>query len=186
MTDDTAALQAAFNAVATQSHQADTLYIPAGTYLISSTLTLNHDINVSIVGEDPTTTTIKWGGANGGTMMQVNGTAYSKFDRVTFDGQNTAGVDVDQSWDGVSSNFDTSNEYADDAFINAGFGIRGGQLGYGFAEVSILRDKFINDTSAGVSLGNFNALDVWIRNSLFQDCVNGVTNAYGAGNFKIL
>jgi hypothetical protein len=184
VTDDTNALQAAFNAAASGAVNS-TLYLPAGTYLITHTLTMNYNIYVSIIGADPATTTIKWGGAAHGTMFQVDGTAYSRFDRITWNGNSSADVAVDQSWDGGSGNFDTSNEYVDDVFTHVGIGIRGGQLGQGFSEVTILRDKFISNTTAAVSLGNFNALDVWVRESLFQNCYDGVTNIFGAGNFKI-
>jgi hypothetical protein len=184
VSDDTGALQKAFDAAA-KADRNSTLYLPAGIYLITGTLTVNHYINVSIIGADPATTIIRWGGAAHGIMMQINGTAYSKFDRITWNGNKTADVAVDQSWDGLTAHFDTGNEYADDVFVDVAFGIRGGSLGHGFAETSILRDQFIRNTSAGVSLGNFNALDIWIRNSLFQDCATGVTNMYGAGNFKV-
>jgi len=182
--DDTRALQAAFDAAA-KGQANTTLYLPEGVYRITGTLVMNYQINVSIVGADPATTIIKWAGAAHGTMMRLNGTAYSKFDRLTFNGNRVADIAVDQSWDGAHPHFDTGNEYADDWFIDVGFGIRGGALGHGFAETSILRARFIRNTMAGVSLGNFNALDIWIRNSLFQDCAVGVTNTYGAGNFKV-
>jgi hypothetical protein len=184
VTDDTNALQDAFNAAGNGIGNS-TLYLPPGTYLITRTLSINNRLNISIIGDNPANTIIKWGGVVRGTMIQINGTAYSKFDRLTWNGNRTADVAIDQSWDGKRPSFDTGNEYADDIFVDVGFGIRGGALGHGFAETSILRDQFIRNTIAGVSLGNFNALDVWIRNSLFQDCAVGVTNMYGAGNFKI-
>lgn len=183
-TDDTKALQTAIDVLA-RGDRAIVLYLPAGTYLITGTLVLNNRINVSIIGEDPVNTILKWGGSPHGTMLQMNGTAYSKFDRITWDGNKIADNAVDQSWDGKKSNFDTSNEYADDVFVDVKIGIRGGALGHGFAETSILRDKFIRNTQAGVSLGNFNALDIWIRDCLFQDCSTGVTNSHGAGNFRL-
>ena len=182
--DDTKALQAAFDAAA-KADVNSTLYLPAGTYVITGTLTINYHLNVSIIGADPATTIIKWGGARHGTMVQIDGTAYSKFNRITFNGNSTADIAVDQSWDGGKPHFDTSNEYADDVFVDVGFGIHGGHLGHGFAETSILRDQFIRNTSAGISLGNFNALDVWVRSCLFQDCAIGVTNTLGAGNFRV-
>lgn len=184
ITDDTNALQAAFDAVAKGDH-GTVLYLPPGNYLITRTLLMNYHINVSIIGADPAITIIKWGGAPHGTMMQVNGTAYSKFDRITFNGNRSANVGVEQSWDFKKPNFDTGNEYADDVFVDLVFGINGGNLKYGFAETTILRDKFIRIAAAGVSLGNFNALDIWIRDSYFQDCAVGVTNTYGAGNFRL-
>ena len=184
VTDDTAALQAAFNAAAKGTGNS-TLYLPAGTYLIKGTLNLDHHINVSIIGAGPAATILKWGGKAHGTMMENNGTAYSRFNRITWNGNKVADVAVEQSWDGKTPHFDTGNEYADDVFIDVSYGLRGGTLGHGFAETSILRDKFIRNTVAGVSLGNFNALDIWIRNSVFQDCATGITNIHGAGNFRV-
>ena len=184
ITDDTPALQTALNAAAKGTPN-PTVFLPAGTYRITATLSLDYQINVSVIGADPATTIIKWAGAARGTMLRINGTAYSKFDRLTFNGDHIAGVAVEQSWDGSRPHFDTRNEYADDIFTDVGFGIHGGALGHGFAETTILRDRFIRNSIAGVSLGNFNALDVWIRESQFRDCAIGVTNTTGAGNFKV-
>ena len=185
VTDATAAIQAALDAIGNANSTASVVYIPAGTYLIKGTLRMNYKINVSIIGEDPATTIIKWGGAKNGTMLQVNGTAYSRFDRITWNGNKSAAIAVDQSWDGSNGYFDTGNEYAENIFTDVGIGIRGGFLNQGFAETTIIRCKFIRNTNAGVSLGNFNALDIWVWYSVFQDCNVGVTNTAGAGNFKV-
>ena len=183
-TDDSDALQAAIDALAI-GDKSITLFLPSGTYLLSKTLVLNNKINLSIIGANPSNTIIKWEGAAKGTMLQMNGTAYSRFNRITWNGNSVADVAVDQSWDGHKANFDTGNEYADNTFVDVQIGIRGGALGHGFAETSIIRDHFIRNTVAGISLGNFNALDIWIRNCVFQDCSTGVTNARGAGNFRV-
>lgn len=188
ITDETAALQAAFNAIGNSGSTASVVYLPAGTYRITSTLTMNSKMNVSIIGADPATTKIIWGGANSGTMMQIDGTAYSRFNRIKWDGNSTAGIVIDQSWNGSTGYFDTGNEYADDEFNNVGIGIRGGHLGYGFAETAIMRCKFNYNTTAGITLGNFNALDVWVWHSIFQNCAVGITNnntTSSAGNFKV-
>lgn len=182
--DDTKALQTAMNTLA-GANKSIVLYLPAGIYLISGTLKLNNAINVSVIGESPDKTILKWGGPASGIMFQLNGTAYSKFDRITFNGMRNAAVAVDESYSGSGGHFDTANEWADDYFMDVATGIRGGFLGHGFAEVTIERDKFIRNTVAGVSLGNFNALDVWVRHCLFEDCNYGVTNIAGAGNFKV-
>ena len=127
--DDTAALQNALNDLG-QSGKASVMYFPAGTYRITGTLTLAARINVSIIGEDPATTSIVWDGSAGGTMLYFNGVAYSRFNRLTWDGKSKAGIAVDQSKaDGTSVYFDTANEYADDTFTDVGIGIRGGYLG---------------------------------------------------------
>lgn len=182
--DDTKALQAALNTLAA-ANKSIVLYLPAGTYVVSSTLKLNNAINVSVIGESPDKTILKWAGPASGIMFQLNGTAYSKFDRITFNGMRNAAVAVDESYSGSGGHFDTANEWADDYFIDVATGIRGGFLGHGFAEVTIERDRFTRNTVAGVSLGNFNALDVWVRHCLFEDCNYGVTNIAGAGNFKV-
>jgi hypothetical protein len=118
-------------------------------------------------------------------MFSVNGVAYSKFSRLTFDGRRRGATAIDQSWDATQAHFDTGNEYSDLQLIDLDYGIRGGFKGHGFAETSILRTQFLRNRVAGVSLGNFNALDIWIWDSRFEDCGYGVTNGTGAGNFHV-
>jgi hypothetical protein len=182
--DDTAALQAALSAV-TKVGNSPVLYLPAGTYRVASTLTAGSAQNISIIGQDPRTTILKWAGPSGGTLLHIDGIAYSKFDRLTFDGSGNAGVLVDQSLTGYGQGqyFDTGNEYADDVFQNAAIGIQGGQYGLGAAETSVLRSTFLNHSTAGIILKNFNALDWWIWYSYFQNNQYGITNNPGAGNF---
>jgi hypothetical protein len=183
--DATAAIQSAIDRLSPTAVTSSVVFLPAGTYRITSPLKINGKINISLIGADPATTKLVWGGASGGTMVQINGTSYSRFNRMSFEGNNTAAVAVDQSWDGGSGFFDTGNEYAEDVFSNVGTGIKGGFLGNGFAETAITRCSFLNNSVAGVSLGNFNALDCWIWESLFENCARGVTNYFGAGNFKV-
>ena len=181
--DDTAAIQNALNALGPTN---PTLYFPAGTYRITQTLTLAAQQYVNIIGQDPSSTAIIWDGSSGGTMLYINGVAFSRFDRLTFNGQGNAAVAIDQSKaDGTSNYFDSGNEYADDVFENAGIGFRCGNLGYGCAETSMLRDQFINNTVAGVAMKNFNALDMWIWYSLFKNNAVGATNFPGAGGFHV-
>jgi hypothetical protein len=183
-TDDTAALQSALSDLG-RPDRSPVLYLPAGRYRITRTLSLSRTIDVSIVGEDPQRVSIIWDGADGGTMLHVNGVAYSRFTRLTYDGRRRASVAVEQSWDNVSPHFDTGNEYSDHVFVDVGYGIRGGFYGHGFAETSIVRSRFVRNTTAGVALGNFNALDAWVWSSTFEDCAVGVSNEPGAGNFRV-
>ena len=177
--DDTLAIQHGLDDLG-QAGRSPVLFLPAGTYRITKTLVLTSRINVSIVGEDPATTLLIWDGEPGGTMMWLNGIAYSRFARLTLDGRRRASVAVDQSWDMGQPHFDTGNSYSEDRFIDVEYGIHGG-----FAETSIRRSQFLRNTKAGVALGNFNALDIWIWESLFDDCYTGVTNTPGAGNFHV-
>ena len=137
------------------------------------------------MGEDPATTVLRWDGPAGGTMLIVNGLAYSRIVRLTFDGRGRAEVAVEQSWDGSAPHFDTGNEYADDRFVDVAYGIRGGFRDRGFAETSVVRSRFVRNTAAGIALGNFNALDLWVWHSTFVDCATGVTNTTGSGNFHV-
>src|SRR5262245_17420534 len=127
VTDDSAAIQSALSNLGLASRPS-VLYLPGGTYNISSQLVLASRQGVTIVGEDPALVRIKWVGPAGGVMLWLNGVCYSRVSRLTFDGGGTASVLVDQSWDGQQSCFDTGNEYSDDLFSEspAGIGIRGG------------------------------------------------------------
>jgi hypothetical protein len=182
--DDTKAVQAALTALS-QSGHSPVLFVPAGTYRVTSTVTLMSGQSLSVIGEDPGNTVFKWAGASGGILLHIDGVAYSRFDRLTFDGAGTAGVLIDQSLTGYNQGqyFDTGNEYADDVFKNAGIGIQGGQYGLGAAESSVLRSKFLNHSFAGISLKNFNALDWFVWYSDFENNQYGITNNPGAGNF---
>ena len=66
VTDDTAAIQAAFNFVK-NSHTVSRLFFPNGTYLVSSTLSYTQavvDRSIAIEGEDEIDTIIKYTGIN--------------------------------------------------------------------------------------------------------------------------
>jgi hypothetical protein len=125
------------------------------------------------------------------SMLFIGGVNYSRFDRLTFNGQGNAAVAVDQSLpDNVNCCFDTGNEYADDVFENVGIGLLAGNNGFGFAETTVLRSKFINNTVIGAILKNGNALDLWIWSSTFQNNNVGVGNYVpggqgGAGAFHV-
>lgn len=190
VTDDTAALQAALNAVGKNGAN-PVLWIPSGTYVISGTLTVSNVEDISILGQDPTTTAIQWAGPAGGTMLHVSGIDYSRISRFTFEGSGTAGIIVDQS-NTANGYFDTGNEYADDFFQNADTGIQcGGDGANGCSEMSVLRDHFTNLTQIGVVVENYNALDIWVRDSVFDHDAVGVgdcswsTGLNGSGDFRV-
>jgi hypothetical protein len=188
-TDDTAAIQQGLEALSNEAGDIKTLYFPNGTYKISQKLRVHNTKYVNIIGEDPDFTIISWGGSSGGIMLEIDGVAYSRFNRLQFDGKGSAKVAVDQAKrDGSTNYFDTGNEYAEDVFRNVGYGIRAGTYDIGAAESSVVRCRFINNSIAGIATKNFNALDWWIWYSYFENCATGVTNAAegeGAGNFSV-
>jgi hypothetical protein len=177
VTDDTAALQAALNSIA-QSHYV--LWIPNGSYLISKPLTITSVSNLTILGEDPRTTTIVWGGPQGGTMLTLDGCNGINIGRLTLDGQSSSGVDLMLTWNSTRY-YPTRNLIHDSRIINTETGLQGGFVG----ETEVERVHFDHNTQAGVSLGNWNTLNWNIVDCLFTDDALGVTNWYGAGSFTV-
>ena len=187
-TDDTQALQAALNSLSDASQSSPVLFVPAGVYPVKRTISVKAARTISIIGEHPARAILKWTGPQGGTLLHINGVAYSRFDRLTFDGAGAGGILVDQSAlpNTPGGQFDTGNQYSDDIFENAHIGIRAGEFG-GAAESVVLRSRFEN-TEFGIVLRNFNALDWWIWHSRFVKNFVGITNTLqgvGAGNFHV-
>ena len=183
--DDTQALQSALNDLRKEDRKKFVLYIPMGKYRITKTLVLlrethNESKDVSIIGEDPSRTTILWDGEAGGIMFDY-GAWYSKVSRLTFDGAGKAKTAIAHG-----KKFVTYNEYSDIVIKDVEFGIEAGIMTeQGIAETTVLRCKFVRCSKAGISVQNFNSLDWFIWYSIFERCGVGVTNVYGAGNFHV-
>ena len=186
VTDDTAALQRALNDLGTSGHSS-VLFLPAGTYRITATLLMTSQIGVGVLGADPDTVTILWNGPAGGKMLLANGVRYSRWGRITWDGNGTASTAIHHQWDGIVPGASTGNEHSDEVFKNVGVGLRAGNIATNLmdAEVMVVRCKFINCFQAGVSIESWNALNWFIWYSKFQNCNIGVTNQFGAGNFHV-
>jgi hypothetical protein len=192
-TDSTSCWQSAINAISS-SHPV--LFVPAKTYSISGTLLVDHthitSISgpqyLSIVGADPATTQIIWNGSAGGTMILVDSVGFSRlFSRITLNGNNIAAITLNQSCSASNCSggaFDESNEYADTVFENAQYGMQCGTSGNGCADNQMIRAKFLNNSTDGALLGNFNAL-VWeCFSCTFSNNARGLTNdPGGAGGF---
>lgn len=193
-TDDTRALQQALDELSGEG-KSNVLYVPAGVYKISNTLVLRSKMDVSIFGEDPEKVIIKWEGAKGGTMLLIDGAAYSQYGRITWDGNNKAETAVLHEFDIKKTvRFaNTHSEHADAVFKNCGYGIRTGGMypngKYGQdAECTVLRCRFINCSNAGFAIADWNDLDWFLWDCWFEDCGIGATNDAGeggAGNFHV-
>lgn len=179
--DDTAALQRALAAL-TAAGEAVALYLPAGRYRITRTLSLprkgvREARGTTIVGEDPLKTVLVWDGAAGERMLDY-GAWYATLGRLTFDGAGRAGIGVAHG-----PEFVTANEFLDCVFQNLGLGIEAGKMETaGIAETSVMRCRFYR-CDVGVKLRNFNSLDWWFWRCRFEDCGTALTNLDGAGNF---
>ena len=173
-TDDTAAFQAALNSLA---QSPAVLWIPSGTYVLTQGLLVKGLQNITILAEDPLTTTILWKGPYGGTMLTLSGCMGFNIGRLTWDGQNATSVAIEVTWDGVSNFYPTRNLIHDSRIINTAAGIHSGYAG----ETTVERVHFDHNTQAGVSLGDYDALNWNVVDCLFTDDAIGVTNWYGAG-----
>jgi hypothetical protein len=172
VTDDTAALQAALNSL---SNSTPVLWIPHGTYLITGTLNAIGNTNITILGEDPLTTTIVWDGPQGGTMFVLNGVDGLNLGRITWDGRGATGIDLEILWDGVNYSYPTRNLIHDSRFYNSAVGFLTGWGGGESGELTLDRVHFDHNSAAGINNQgtlNFNVID-----SLFTDNAIGMVNA---------
>ncbi|MEI7721149.1 MAG: hypothetical protein WCJ23_04145, partial [Verrucomicrobiota bacterium] len=120
--------------------------------------------------------------------LEANGLMFSKFSRITWNGNGSAGTGVGQWFNHRLIKTPSSYvRHVDEVFVDMGTGIAGGRSDSGDfgqldSETTILRTHFINNTVAGISLGSFNALDWWVWDSEFVNCARGITNEFSAGN----
>jgi hypothetical protein len=184
ITDDTAAIQAALNALKdTTNNPWSVLFFPAGTYRITHQLTTERSehydyLGAELIGEDPTTTRILWDGASGGTMLRWDAW-YDKVSRLTFDGNSRASTGILHA-----GSFSTYSELSDlqlQDFAGGGI-ILGTAEGNGTAEVLITRSQFYRCDTA-ISTWNYNTLDIYIWHNYFED--NGIAIRNAAGAFHV-
>lgn len=181
--DDTVAIQKAIETAAAKTKVRTVVYFPAGTYRMTKTLMLRKDgtgygEGVNIYGEDPQRTVLVWDGAAKGTMFDTD-SWYFSMGRLTFDGRGKAKIAIAHG-----PTFVSGNELFDLVIKDVDLGIECG-VKDGIAETSVLRCKFYRCAQAGISLTNWNSLDWWIWDCLFEDCNLGVTNELGTGNFHV-
>jgi hypothetical protein len=146
-------------------------------------------IYVTVVGEDPATTILRWDGPADGVMLRCNGVRYSSIGRLTWDGGGRARTAVAHLWDGKTPNANSGCEHADEVFRDVGNGIQAGIPHFMDAECAVQRCRFEHCSRAGISIGSMNALDWWVWYSRFDGCRVGVTNCpdgeYGGGHCHV-
>jgi hypothetical protein len=174
--DDTAAIQKALESVRRQDFPKKVLYFPAGTYRITATLKLerisHHEpLGMSITGEDPEKTIIKWDGAVGQSMVLYN-PWYASMSRLRFDGGGKAKTAIQH---GVA--FSTANEFTDLIIQDVEFGIEAGMRD-GIAETAVLRCRFYRCSKAALSIQNFNSLDFYNLTSTYAGQLGGAKRRF--------
>ena len=182
--DDTAAIQRAISSMDIGSPNC-VLWFPAGTYKITSTLVFGHMQFFSAIGEDPSTTTLKWAGAPNSTMVRFDGSSWFRLSRMTLDGSGVAdkAIDVNRVTTYDNPLYSTFNELSD-------LHLKGVAVGLNLkiaAETTIERVFFDHLSIAGVAVGDFNTLDIFVSDSLFVDCGTPLTDVYdnGSGSFVV-
>ena len=180
VTDDTAALQRGLDELRFHKESC-VLYFPAGVYRLTNTISTirkahQEGMGITVIGEDPATTILKWDGPADGTMFTYDAW-YSKISRLTLDGQGKAAVAL-----GYGPAFSTYNETSDMVFKDVKMGLVMGIVGaQGQAENAVLRCQFLRCSDKGIVPTNYNALDIWAWYCRFEDCGYGMYN--NAGNF---
>lgn len=174
--DDTNALQRALDALRDHS-RACALYVPAGTYRLTRTLTTarkaHQDNMVTVVGEDPAKVTLRWDGPEAGTMFQWDAW-YARLSRLTLDGAGRASICLL-----YGPKFSTYNETSDLICRDAKSGIVFGEPdSQGQAENEVLRCQFLR-CGVGIQTVNWNSMDIWVWYCRFEDCDRGIHNVMG-------
>ena len=145
--DDTAAIQAGLNTIAQGIYGRKTLYLPAGTYRISKTLTMGNVWGTLVVGQGRTMR-IVWAGPLNQTMYLSNGLIFARYAGITWDGANKAGIAIDNQ---PHTTYEEATRHQDEAFLN--FRVAGIRVG---------RSEILPNSEATY------------RNCLFQNCDNGI------------
>ena len=185
------------------------VYFPASAtpYILTKTLDLTATAGITLLGEDPATTTLVWGGPatppgpdpletsatlpslDPNSMLLVDSSTHVRVSRLTFDGNTTARACIRvashlKAADGkVRYQAGTAAEYSDLVLENARYGIRLGLWDAGNDDHNtVRRTTFRNLTTAGFSTEaqNLYPNDIW--DSVFDHCQVGASNAAGYFN----
>ena len=177
LSDDTAALQKAFDAVE-ENKGFKTLYLPAGIYRLSKTLTMKAAGNLRIVGESPEAVVLKWDGPVNQDVLFFNGVRFVQLGRLTLRGSGRAGVGLHIGIDyGNKENlFPTGWGVYDLRFEDLKTGVLAGAPNCQ-SEATYERCTF-RKCNVGVLLKDANTANIWIRHSLFEECGTGITGGY--------
>jgi pectate lyase-like protein len=168
--DDTAAIQAALDKLNIRPKGYKGIFIPAGTYRITGTITnKQQDLpGVLIVGSGRDTKII-WDGAKDGVMFRSNGIQRSRYVGIIWDGNNRAAIGVDHRSD---KRYETRVLHQNEAFLN--FTDTGIRIGYqqkvASAEMTFENCLFENCVKNGVSFLSWNDYDNTFTGCGFYNC----------------
>ncbi|HEY3417465.1 MAG TPA: glycosyl hydrolase family 28-related protein, partial [Armatimonadota bacterium] len=109
--DDTAAIQQAFDGM----KEGSTVYLPAGAYRLTKTLSLLGPRHGTLVVGHGRDTKLIWDGPVGGTMFNEDGIAYCRYVGLLFDGKNKAALGL---YHNTNLRFETEVRHQNLAFLN--------------------------------------------------------------------
>lgn len=179
--DDTAALQAALSQFNGTAGGTKVVYVPSGTYNISSTLTWPSSVGCTLIGHGRDTKILWTGTGTNQAMLRTDGAARCNFIGITWDGGNRAlgGSGIHHN---AKSRFESSNRHQHEAFLNLGRGIfgslhNGGK--YATSEMVIDNCLFSNCDIGLDFASNYNYYNETVTRCEFRQC--GVGVKWGAG-----
>ncbi len=175
--DDTAALQAAFSGI----KQGSTVYLPAGTYRITDTLTLKGlprggTLGVLLVGCGRHTRII-WDGPPGGRMILADGLLHSRYVGMILDGCGRAGV----CWCHMNSaRFVTEISHEHMAFVNCtDTGLLVDPRRHQATAETLVENCWFENCRRGAAVLQFNEYDWTFEGCEFRRCGVGVQCDHG-------
>jgi hypothetical protein len=173
MADDTTALQDVLNYLeANRYGRIKTVYFPAGTYKISSTLTISQIDGIQMIGNGANTI-ISWAGASGGAMFWPNSTDNMRYTGFVWNGNNLAGCAYEHN--SSQGGYETNIRHENESFKN--FTVSGN---YSYVGVD---GNTINEVApASAVISGFTDAQVsgetMFYNCAFSNCTNGIIDAY--------
>lgn len=186
--DDTAEIQAAFNAAygttgsphGTSYYTNKAVYFPPGHYKITSPINVKHVIGAKIIGSGRLTTTINNVTASSKAFV-TNGFSYSYVEGIRFVAD---AVGFDMDWDNSAGGAALqANTFRDCYFEGPDIGVLIGGTGFMGSETIFENCHFFGNATAGLKVANANALQIAIIGGNFQSCAIGVWAANGAVSY---
>lgn len=186
--DDTAALQEALNRLTAAAHEGSppthdgpTVYLPAGTYRITRTLSLSGPMVGALIVGSGRDTRLVWDGEAGGKMLRLNGVAYSSFVGMEWDGRGKAAVGFWYKSDARFQTEVTHRHLAFRGFTDAGL-LEDPSRAQALAETTFENCLF-DGCRRGVAFLQFNDYDYTFDGCEFRGCETGIECAHG--NFYV-
>ena len=147
--DDTAAIQMALDLLSHTNNL--TVFFPAGTYLITSTLILNRTLGTALLGTGRTTTLLWGGGPNGGVgpnsnvsrLLWSDGNTRHYMEGLTFDAGNGCAVGLDHAAQNTYESFNTHRNMRFTGFTVAGIRVGHAQPPHG-KDIASAEQQFTN------------------------------------------